>query len=207
MSDETASRDLSPTRETIIQALSTIRQRTLDIVTPISESGLGEQHSPLMSPIVWDLGHIAEFEDLWLVERLGEVVREASLPETFDAMRTPRSRRGELDLPGREAILARLQDVRRSTLDTLSRVDLDGCDGGGNEGVLRPGDEPRQLQDNAGQHGHQATVGNCIKDPRFRRCAHRRLVQRHDGTAWRLTPVPGLHREHRGQLRKSVQAK
>ena len=72
MSDETASRDLSPTRETIIQALSTIRQRTLDIVTPISESGLGEQHSPLMSPIVWDLGHIAEFEDLWLVERLGE---------------------------------------------------------------------------------------------------------------------------------------
>jgi iron(II)-dependent oxidoreductase len=126
MSDETASRDLSPTSETIVQALSTIRQRTLDIVTPISESGLGEQHSPLMSPIVWDLGHIAEFEDLWLVERLGEVVREASLPETFDAMRTPRSRRGELDLPGREAILARLQDVRRSTLDTLSRVDLDG---------------------------------------------------------------------------------
>jgi len=126
MSDETASRHLSTTRETIVQALSTIRQRTLDIVAPISESGLREQHSPLMSPIVWDLGHIAEFEDLWLVERLGEVVLESALPETFDAMRTPRSRRGELDLPGRAAILARLQDVRSCTLDTLSRVDLDG---------------------------------------------------------------------------------
>ncbi len=125
MSDETASRCLSTTRETIAQALSTIRQRTLDIVAPVSESGLGEQHSPLMSPIVWDLGHIAEFEDLWLVERLGEVVRESALPETFDAMRTPRSRRGELDLPGRAAILARLQDVRSRALDTLSRVDLD----------------------------------------------------------------------------------
>ena len=109
MSDETASRDLSTTREAIVQALSKIRQRTLDIVAPISESGLGEQHSPLMSPIVWDLGHIAEFEDLWLVERLGEVVHESALPETFDAMRTPRSRRGELELPGPAAIMARLQ--------------------------------------------------------------------------------------------------
>jgi iron(II)-dependent oxidoreductase len=81
-----------------------------------------------MSPIVWDLGHIAEFEDLWLVERLGEVVRESALPETFDAMRTPRSRRGELDLPGCAAILDRLDDVRRSTLETLSRVDLDRSD-------------------------------------------------------------------------------
>ncbi len=130
MSDETVSRCLSTTRETIAQALSTIRQRTLDIVAPVSESGLGEQHSPLMSPIVWDLGHIAEFEDLWLVERLGEVVRESALPETFDAMRTPRSRRGELDLPGRAAILARLQDVRSRALDTLSRVDLDGSGNG-----------------------------------------------------------------------------
>ena len=126
MSDETASRDLSTTLEAIVQALSKIRQRTLDIVAPISESGLGEQHSPLMSPIVWDLGHIAEFEDLWLVERLGEVVRESALPETFDAMRTPRSRRGELELPGRAAILARLQAVRSRTLDTIDRVDLAG---------------------------------------------------------------------------------
>ena len=126
MSDETASRDLSTTREAIVQALSKIRQRTLDIVAPISESGLGEQHSPLMSPIVWDLGHIAEFEDLWLVERLGEVVHESALPETFDAMRTPRSRRGELELPGPAAIMARLQGVRSNTLDTLRRVDLAG---------------------------------------------------------------------------------
>ena len=128
MSDEKASRQHDNTREAVVQALSRTRRRTLDIVAPISEPGLGEQHSPLMSPIVWDLGHIAEFEDLWLVERLGDVVRESALPETFDAMRTPRARRGELDLPGRAAILARLDDVRRSTLETLSRVDLDRSD-------------------------------------------------------------------------------
>ncbi len=128
MSDERASRHHAAPREAIAQALSRTRRRTLDIVRPVSEPGLGEQHSPLMSPIVWDLGHIAEFEDLWLVERLGEVVRESALPETFDAMRTPRSRRGELDLPGCAAILDRLDDVRRSTLETLSRVDLDRSD-------------------------------------------------------------------------------
>ena len=126
VNDDTASRGLASSREAIVEALAKTRLRTLDIVAPISESGLGEQHSPLMSPIAWDLGHIAEFEDLWLVERLGEVVGESALPETFDAMRTPRSRRGELDLPGRAAVLARLQDVRSRTLDTLRRADLSG---------------------------------------------------------------------------------
>ena len=28
-------------------------------------------HSPLMSPLVWDLGHIAAYEDLWLAQRHG----------------------------------------------------------------------------------------------------------------------------------------
>ena len=73
---------------------------------------------------MWDLGHIAEFEDLWLVRRLGEVVAESALPETFDAMRTPRSRRGQLDLPDRAVVLERLQEVRGRTLDVLRRVDL-----------------------------------------------------------------------------------
>lgn len=126
MSDDTSLQGIDSSREAIVDSLETIRRRTLDIVAPITESGLREQHSPLMSPIVWDLGHIAEFEDLWLVERLGEVVGESSLPETFDATRTPRSRRGQLDLPGRDAVLARLQEVRDLTLDTLRRVDLSG---------------------------------------------------------------------------------
>ena len=50
-----------------------------------------------MSPLVWDLGHIAAFEDLWLVHRYGErpLLRE-ELAEVYDAFETPRAGRGEL---------------------------------------------------------------------------------------------------------------
>ena len=50
--------------------LDAVRRRTFDLVAPLAEADLMRQHSPLMSPIVWDLGHVASFEHLWLVRRL-----------------------------------------------------------------------------------------------------------------------------------------
>jgi iron(II)-dependent oxidoreductase len=52
------------------EALGEARERTLALVASISDADLVKVHSPLMSPLVWDLGHIAAFEDLWLVHRL-----------------------------------------------------------------------------------------------------------------------------------------
>ena len=55
-----------------------------------------------MSPLVWDLGHIAAFEDLWLVHRLGgEPMLRDDLAEVYDAFETPRAGRGELPFLGR----------------------------------------------------------------------------------------------------------
>ena len=44
----------------------------MSLVDPISDDDLARVQSPLMSPLVWDLGHIAAFEDLWLSHRFGE---------------------------------------------------------------------------------------------------------------------------------------
>jgi iron(II)-dependent oxidoreductase len=50
-----------------------------------------------MSPLVWDLGHIAAFEDLWLVHRYGgEPMLRRDLAEVYDAFETPRAERGDL---------------------------------------------------------------------------------------------------------------
>jgi len=114
-------------REAISDGLSRVRQRTLDIVSPLSDAGIRAQHSPLMSPILWDLGHIAEFEDLWLVRRLGEASSEAALSDVYDAVRTPRAVRGELDLPDRDAVLESLSRVRERVLASLGEVDLAGA--------------------------------------------------------------------------------
>ena len=54
----------------ITALLADVRERTLALIAPLSDADLRIQHDPLMSPIVWDLGHIAGFEELWLVRHL-----------------------------------------------------------------------------------------------------------------------------------------
>ena len=56
--------------------------------TPTSSGALD-----LMSPLVWDLAHIAAYEDLWLVHRHGgRELLHAELAAVYDAFETPRGR-------------------------------------------------------------------------------------------------------------------
>jgi gamma-glutamyl hercynylcysteine S-oxide synthase len=104
----------------VVQALGEARERTLALVESIPDEDLVKVHSPLMSPLVWDLGHIAAFEDLWLVHRFaGEPMLRADLAETYDAFETPRSHRGELEFLGPEAARDYLNEVRNRTLEVI----------------------------------------------------------------------------------------
>jgi len=104
----------------LVVALGAARERTLRIVSPIGDGDLERVHSPLMSPLVWDLGHIAAFEDLWLVHRLGgEAMLRGELAEVYDAFETPRAQRG--DLPHLDCSDARdyLAQVRHRVLELI----------------------------------------------------------------------------------------
>jgi iron(II)-dependent oxidoreductase len=76
-----------------------------------------------MSPLVWDLAHIAAYEDLWAVHRLGgEPLLHEDLAATYDAFETPRAARADIELLDRQQALQYLEDVRARTLDVLERV-------------------------------------------------------------------------------------
>ncbi len=47
-----------------------VRRRTFRLVAHLDEEQLARTHDPLMSPLAWDLGHVAAYEDLWLNHRL-----------------------------------------------------------------------------------------------------------------------------------------
>ena len=51
--------------------LEEARRRTLELVEPLDEAQLNRVYSPILSPLAWDLGHIANFEELWLVRTIG----------------------------------------------------------------------------------------------------------------------------------------
>ncbi|MBJ7332076.1 MAG: DinB family protein, partial [Solirubrobacteraceae bacterium] len=53
----------------LAERLAETRQRTLALVEHIDDARLQRQHDPLMSPLVWDLAHIAAYADLWLSRR------------------------------------------------------------------------------------------------------------------------------------------
>src|SRR5437763_8136645 len=86
-----------PTAHEVVDALVEARERTLALVASRSDEDLERVHSTLMSPLVWDLGHIAALEDLWLVHRGGNrPMLRPDLVDVYDAMETPRAGRGEL---------------------------------------------------------------------------------------------------------------
>ena len=77
-------------RELIAGRLLTARERTQLLTDAVDDADLIQQHSPLMSPLVWDLAHIANQEELWLLRAVGG--REPMHPEIdplYDAFEHP----------------------------------------------------------------------------------------------------------------------
>ena len=104
-------------------ALEEARERTLNLVAPLSDADVETAHSALMSPLVWDLGHIAAYEDLWLVHRHGgEPLLHPELAAMYDAFETPRAVRGDLALLDRGEALTYLEEVRERALEVLART-------------------------------------------------------------------------------------
>ncbi|HEY3734702.1 MAG TPA: ergothioneine biosynthesis protein EgtB [Streptosporangiaceae bacterium] len=114
-------------RERIAGELIAARARTSGLTDCVDDAELVRQHSPLMSPLVWDLAHIANQEELWLLRAVGG--QDAMHPEIdglYDAFEHPRSARPSLPLlpPGEARRYAR--EVRGRVLDLIERTPLTG---------------------------------------------------------------------------------
>jgi gamma-glutamyl hercynylcysteine S-oxide synthase len=109
----------------IVAELGAARQRTLALLAPVSEDDQMRQHSPLMSPLVWDLAHIGYFEELWLVRELGGTEPiDSRYADIYDAFLHPRSERPSLSLLRPAEARAYLEAVREQTLRVLDGIEL-----------------------------------------------------------------------------------
>jgi gamma-glutamyl hercynylcysteine S-oxide synthase len=108
-------------RETIARELTKARDRTLRLVD-FDDAELHRQYDPLMSPLVWDLAHIGQQEELWVL-RDGNPDRPGMLaPDVerlYDAFVNPRASRVDLPLLPPSDARAYCSTVRNKVLDAL----------------------------------------------------------------------------------------
>ncbi|MFE0178367.1 ergothioneine biosynthesis protein EgtB [Streptomyces sp. NPDC059002] len=121
------STDPEALRERAHAALLTARDRTILLTTSVDDSELTAQHSPLMSPLVWDLAHIGNQEEQWLLRAVAG--RDAMRPEIdplYDAFEHPRSERPSLPLLAPSEARGYAAEVRGRALDVLEKTPLHG---------------------------------------------------------------------------------
>src|SRR3954447_23804790 len=95
-----------------------VRERTFELVSHLDEAQLTTVLAPIMSPLAWDLGHMAAYEDLWLNHRAaGRQLLRDDLAALYDAFETPRAVRGDLEFLRGEALQAYMAAVRERALE------------------------------------------------------------------------------------------
>lgn len=116
-------------RARIVTALEDARARTEWLLDAVDDERLHKQHNRLMSPLVWDGGHVGVYEELWLVMNVtGSAAIDEPRMHFYDAFENPRATRGDLPLMRRDEVAAYRDMVRRRALDILDEADLQGSD-------------------------------------------------------------------------------
>jgi iron(II)-dependent oxidoreductase len=112
------------TREALACELTEARDRTLRLVA-FDDAELRRQYDPLMSPLVWDLAHIGQQEELWLL-RGGNPDRPGLLPpqvdQLYDAFVHSRASRADLPLLPPTDARNYCATVRGKVLDALDAL-------------------------------------------------------------------------------------
>ena len=111
----------------VAEVLTRARDRSRLLTDAVDDDDLVRQHSPLMSPLVWDLAHVGNQEELWLVRDVGgrPPVRR-DIDQLYDAFKHARADRPSLPLLGPEGTRSYVREVRDKVLDVLAHSPLEG---------------------------------------------------------------------------------
>ncbi|AYG79167.1 Hercynine oxygenase [Streptomyces hundungensis] len=114
-------------RARALTALTAARARTGVLTSSVDDRELTAQHSPLMSPLVWDLAHIGNQEEQWLLRAVaGQDAIRPEIDSLYDAFEHPRASRPTLPLLAPAEARRYAADVRGRALDVLERTPLRG---------------------------------------------------------------------------------
>ena len=113
-------------KQMLADALDGARQRSLGLLDPLSDEDQLAQHSPLMSPLVWDLAHVGHYEELWLLRAVARTQPiDPAHDDIYDAFKHARNERAKLSILGPAQARRHISMVRGRVFDVLEKVELD----------------------------------------------------------------------------------
>jgi iron(II)-dependent oxidoreductase len=96
------------------------RRRTCDLVADLREEQLLGPRLTTVNPLLWEIGHIAWFQEKWVLRRGGEAKPlRPDADALYDSAAVPHAIRWDLALPDREATLHYLAGVRDRVAERL----------------------------------------------------------------------------------------
>ena len=116
----TTAADLAP-------MLTDARTRTLALVEDLTDDQLTGPRLPIVSPLLWEIGHVAWFQEYWVLRHLrGEDPLRKDGDSLYDSAHVPHDDRWTLPLPSRAETLRYMEQVLDRILDRMARRPLIG---------------------------------------------------------------------------------
>lgn len=101
-----------------LEALRDARERTLALVSDLSDAQLAVPKLECINPILWEIGHIAYFAEFWTLRRLfGEPPIIANADRLYDSAKIAHDARWTLALPSRAQTLAFMREQLERTCE------------------------------------------------------------------------------------------
>lgn len=102
------------------------RERTFELVADLTHDQLLGPRLPIVNPLLWEIGHMAWFQEKWLLRHVGrqKPIREDG-DALYDSAAIPHDTRWDLPLPSRQETLSYMRQVRDRVLDRLRQREPD----------------------------------------------------------------------------------
>ena len=154
------SNSVQASKERLRDLLSRVRLRTRQMVDPLSDDDVHKQFNSIMSPVVWDVGHVGNFEEYWLLREIdGRPAHDAGFDEMYNPFDNPRWVRGDLPLLDRREAYDYIDSVRSEAFELLGSAELDP-----ESPLLRDGYVYSMVQQHEAQHQETVLQALDIRD-------------------------------------------
>jgi ergothioneine biosynthesis protein EgtB len=113
----------------LVSLLADARRRTLELIEGLGDEQLMGPRLPIVNPLLWEIGHVAWFQEIWTLRNLG---KQPPLLERADALydssAIPQPTRWDLPLPPLPATLRYMAQILERVCERLERVGRNGLE-------------------------------------------------------------------------------